>query len=198
MDYTDRGTLQARILEWVAFPFSRRSSQPRDRTRVSCIAGRFFFIWATRENQETYNIYQLNLFTLCGHSLWSPQTITVKVKVSQSCLTFCNPMDCPWNSTARIVEWVAFPFSRRSSQPRDKTQVSCFAGRFFTNWAIRKVLNNYSSNFEDHWSKDIMMKKFDILWELPKCDREMKWATAARKIVPIDLLNTGLPQISLL
>ena len=36
------GVLQARILEWVAFPFSRGSSQPRDRTQVSCIAGRFF------------------------------------------------------------------------------------------------------------------------------------------------------------
>ena len=41
--------LQARKLEWVAMPFSRRSSQPRDWTRVSCIAGRFFTIWATRE-----------------------------------------------------------------------------------------------------------------------------------------------------
>ena len=44
-----RGILQVRILEWVAFPFSRVSSQPRDRTQVSCIAGRFFTIWATRE-----------------------------------------------------------------------------------------------------------------------------------------------------
>ena len=43
------GILQARILEWVAIPFSKRSAQPRDRTRVSCIAGRFFTIWATRE-----------------------------------------------------------------------------------------------------------------------------------------------------
>ena len=38
------GILQARILEWVAIPFSRGSSQPRDRTQVSCIAGRFFTI----------------------------------------------------------------------------------------------------------------------------------------------------------
>ena len=37
-----RGTLQARILEWVAISFSRGSSQPRDRTQVSCIAGRRF------------------------------------------------------------------------------------------------------------------------------------------------------------
>ena len=43
------GILQARILEWVAISFSRRSSQPRDRTQVSCIAGRRFTIWATRE-----------------------------------------------------------------------------------------------------------------------------------------------------
>ena len=41
-DYTVHGILQSRILEWVAFPFSRGSSQPRDRTQVSCIAGRFF------------------------------------------------------------------------------------------------------------------------------------------------------------
>ena len=43
------GILQARILEWVAIPFFRGSSQPRDWTRVSGIAGRFFTIWATRE-----------------------------------------------------------------------------------------------------------------------------------------------------
>ena len=41
------GILQARILEWVAISFSRGSSRPRDRTQVSCIAGRFFTIWAT-------------------------------------------------------------------------------------------------------------------------------------------------------
>ena len=43
------GILQARILEWVAISFSRGSSWPRDRTPVSCIAGRFFTIWARRE-----------------------------------------------------------------------------------------------------------------------------------------------------
>ena len=43
------GLLQARILEWVVIPFSRGSSWSRDWTRVSCIAGRFFTVWATRE-----------------------------------------------------------------------------------------------------------------------------------------------------
>ena len=42
MNYTVHGILQARILEWVAFPFSRGSSQTRDQTQVSCIAGGIF------------------------------------------------------------------------------------------------------------------------------------------------------------
>ena len=49
MGYTVHGILQARILEWAAFSFSRISSQPRGQTQVSCIAGRFFTSWATRE-----------------------------------------------------------------------------------------------------------------------------------------------------
>ena len=55
MDYTVRGILKARILEWVAFPFSRGSSQPRDRTQVSHIAVRVFTSWATREAQEYWS-----------------------------------------------------------------------------------------------------------------------------------------------
>ena len=42
MDYTVHGIPQVRILEWIAFPFFRGSSQPRDQTQVSCIAGGFF------------------------------------------------------------------------------------------------------------------------------------------------------------
>ena len=63
-------------------------------------------------------------------------------KSLQSCLTLCDPMDCspPGSSVhgilqARTLEWVAIPFSRGSSQPRDRTQISfssCTASRFFT------------------------------------------------------------------
>ena len=59
--------------------------------------------------------------------------------VTQLCPTLCNPMDCrpPGSSVhgilqVRILEWGAIPFSRGSSQPRDRTGVSCIAGRFFT------------------------------------------------------------------
>ena len=48
------GILQAGILEWVAMPSSRGFSQPREQIQVSCIAGRFFTIWATREAQNRH------------------------------------------------------------------------------------------------------------------------------------------------
>ena len=67
------------------------------------------------------------------------QNMCKKVEVIQSCLTLSNPMDCRLPSfsvhgilQARILEWVAFPFSGGFSQLRNQTQVSCIAGRFFT------------------------------------------------------------------
>jgi len=69
---------------------------------------------------------------------------TLCVWVSQSCPTLCDPMDCslPGFSVhgilqARILGWVAMPFSRGSSWSRDWTHVSFIAGRFFTNWATK-------------------------------------------------------------
>ena len=63
----------------------------------------------------------------------------VKVLVTQSCSTLCDPMDCSplvfsvhGIPQAKILEWVAISFSRGSFQPRDQTNVSCIAGRFFT------------------------------------------------------------------
>ena len=58
----------------------------------------------------------------------------VKVKVAQSCPTLSDPTDYIVHGIlqARTLEWVAFPFSRGSSLPRDQTQVSCIADGFFT------------------------------------------------------------------
>ena len=55
MDYTVHGILQARILEWVAIPFSKESSQSRDQTQISRIVGEFFTSWATSEAQEYWS-----------------------------------------------------------------------------------------------------------------------------------------------
>ena len=123
-----------------------------------------------------------------GYSPWDYKRVRhdlatkqVKVQVTQSCLTLCDPFPwlySPWNSAAqntgmgnlsllqgifpiqgwnqglphcrqilyqlsykenpRILEWVAYPFSSRSSWLRNWTRVSCIAGGFFTNWAIRE------------------------------------------------------------
>ena len=70
------------------------------------------------------------------------------VCVCVSCsIVLCNPVDCSppgflvhGISQARILEWVAISFSRRSSPPRDWTWVSCIAGRFFTIWTTREAL----------------------------------------------------------
>ena len=72
-----------------------------------------------------------------------------QVKVAQLCPTLCNPMDYRIHGIlqARILEWVVFPFSRGSSQPRDWTQVSCIAGRFFTSWATRDAYPFSSGSF---------------------------------------------------
>ena len=59
MDYTAHGILQARILEWVSFPFSKGSSQPRDQTLASRIAGGFFTSWATREARSRIKLKYL-------------------------------------------------------------------------------------------------------------------------------------------
>ena len=76
------------------------------------------------------------------------------VLVAQLCLTLCNPMDCspPGFSVygivqARILEWIAIPFSRGTSQPRDRTLVSCIVGRFFTVWATGKSTYLYTHTF---------------------------------------------------
>ena len=107
-------TSQARILEWVAIPFSRGSSWPMNLTHLTCLsftAGRFSIHRATCE--------------------W----------VTQLYLTLCDPMDYTSHGLllARILEWVVFSYSRGSSQPRDWTQVSYITGKLFTSGATREA-----------------------------------------------------------
>ena len=63
------------------------------------------------------------------------------MKVTQSCPTLCNPIDYTVHGIlqARILEWVAYPFSRGSSWPRNQTRVSYITGRLFTSWVTREV-----------------------------------------------------------
>ena len=75
---------------------------------------------------------------------------------------------------ARILEWVSMPSSRRSSQPRDWTQVSCIAGGFFTNWAIREAhwLCSIKQSTNTKWTHSLKgfiqsildWKYYDLKW----------------------------------
>ena len=72
-----------------------------------------------------------------------------EVKWTESCSVVSNSLwlhglYSPWNSPDYNTEWVAFPFSRGSSQPRDQSQVSRIAGGFFTSWATREA--------QEYWS----------------------------------------------
>ena len=73
--------------------------------------------------------------------------LSVCVSVAQSCPTLCHPVDCspPGSSVhgilhPRILEWVVIPFCRGFSHPRDRTQVSSIAGRFFILWATKETM----------------------------------------------------------
>ena len=83
--------------------------------------------------------------TLLTYLLAVTVSVCRTVLVAQSCLTLCDPTNCslPGFSVhgilqAKILEWIAIPFSRGTSQPRDRTLVSWLIGRFFTIWATEK------------------------------------------------------------
>ena len=95
-----------------------------------------------------FNESSFNIFRHMRRMMLDPCVcVCVCVLVAQSCPTLCDPLDCspPGPSVhgilqARMLESVAIPFSRRSSQPRDQTLISGILGGFFTIWAIREAL----------------------------------------------------------
>ena len=93
--------------------------------------------------------------------------LTAMCLVTQSCLTFSNPMDCspPGSSVhgisqARLQEWVDFSSSRRFSQPRDRTQVSRIAGRFSTSWATWEAQEYWSGSNTGVGSLSLLQRIF--------------------------------------
>ena len=147
---------------WSGLPFpspgkkgSSPGIQPRDQTQVFHIAGRCLTIWATRE--ALYKIVYENcpiyfaIFSRFGNKFWYScfYCLCVWVLVTQSCPTLCDSMvwSLPGSSVhgilqARILEWVAIPFSRGIIP----TQASHIAGGFFTVCTTREALLLFSSD----------------------------------------------------
>ena len=118
------GIFQARVLEWVAISFSRGSSCPRDQTQASCIAGRCFTLWATREAQiMVYLILYYTILNQCLHLLLEISSFSDCVFCwLQSFPNLFNPMGSrvPGSSVhrinlARTLEYVAISSSRGPS-----------------------------------------------------------------------------------
>ena len=124
------GILQAKTLEWVAISFSngwKWKVKVKSLSRVRLPATPW-----TAAHQAPTSI------GFSRQDYWSG--------VPLSCLTLCNSIECnpPGSSAhgilqARILAWVAIPFSRESSQPRNQSRVSCTSGKFFTIWTTREA-----------------------------------------------------------
>ena len=108
-------------------------------------------------------LYSFSVFCGFQEQSWLRGAVS-EVKVAQLCPTLCDPMDYTVHRIlqARILEQVAFPFSRGSSQPRDQTQVSRIAGGFFTSWATREARETLLMEEEsvgDYWSSRQPLKE---------------------------------------
>ena len=105
-----------------------------------------------------WSIYVFNPFYFC---MW--YWVSEWMKVAQLCPTLCNPIDYTVHGIlqARILELVASPFSRGSSQPRDRTQISHVAGGFFTSWAI--ILLPEAVQFSQHHFLKTVFSPLSIL-----------------------------------
>ena len=161
--FSVHGILQARILEWVAIPFSRGSSQHRNQTQVSFIAGRFFTVWTTREAQFELYSPRNSPGQNTGVGNRSLLQGIFPAQGSNPGLLHCWRIlyQLSHQGSPRILEWVACPFSRGSSWPRNQTWVSCIAHVFFTNWATREAYIGF--NFTYHASSFYF---FTLLFQL--------------------------------
>ena len=153
----------------------------------SCVVGRGCLLWPVRSLGKTLSLCPAsfctprpNLPVTPGVS-WLPtfafQSPIVKVKVGQLCPTLCNPMDCIVYGIlqARILEWVAFPFSRGSSQPRDRTQVSRIAGGFLTSWATREAQIHLASLTIVKWKSLSYIQLFTTPWTIQSMEFSGLW-----------------------
>ena len=146
-------------MEWVAFPFLKGSSQCRDQTQVSHIAGGFFNSWATREAQEYWGGQPIPSpadLSDPGIELGSPILQADSLlgyqgsPESESCSFLSDSLPPhglynPWNSPGQNTGVGSLSLLQVIFPPRDRTQVSHIAVRFFTSWATREVQCNGSN-----------------------------------------------------
>ena len=138
-------------------------------------------------------------FSFQKHYIW----LKVRVLVTQSCPTLCNPIDCspPGSSIhgilqVRILEWISIPSSRGSSQTRDQTLVSCITGTLLTIWATYMLDYNESSiyKFTQTLYTECKPSKLNSKWvRVPKVRfvtiiNTLQWHQKQRRVYPSDMI----------
>ena len=127
-DFSVYGIFQARILEWVAYPFSRVSSWTRDRTQVSYIAGGCFTIWATREAHIYINIcIYITLILWLRANFWSP----IKIVLSLVYVAFTvdhTPWYCHHHFLSKPSGWYLSSEGINKICLEAETNYFCFGG----------------------------------------------------------------------
>ena len=125
-----RGIFQTRVLKWVAISFSRGSSQPRDQTQVSCIAGRSFTIWATREAIHALRPFKkVRASVVCiSDSFATPWTVAPK-------------LFCPWDFPGKNSGVGCHFLLQEIFRCRDWTFLSCTDRWILYHWATGEDLD---------------------------------------------------------
>ena len=130
MDYIVHGILQARILEWVAFPYSRDLPNPGIEPRSNPVLHVESLPVEPQGKAKNTGVGSLSLLRRIPPTQESNRGLPHRRQTLYR---------LSYQGNSRIMEWVAYPFSGGSSWPRNQTGVSCIAGRFFTTWAIREA-----------------------------------------------------------
>ena len=121
MDYTVHGVFQARILEWVSFPFARGSSQPRDWTLVSYMAGGFFTNWTIREA----------CVCVCGCVYYIPKVefVRLDVVVNYTLALAVGTCYLPWQGLNEVLHSCWFSIPLKGFKVESRNEVLCALGK---------------------------------------------------------------------
>ena len=136
------GILQARILEWVAMPFSRGSSWSRDPNYISYVCLVHWHAVSLLLTPSLGSLYVCrHVYIQYIYVFYAVLSHSDSNQGLNSVLPHCRQIFLPseHQGSPRILEWAVYIFSRGSSQLRNQTGISCIAGRFFTSWATREA-----------------------------------------------------------
>ena len=182
------GILQARILEWVANPFSRRASWPGDWTQVSCIAGRFFTIWATREAPIIIKEGLITADCDCSHEI--KRRLLLGRKVMTNLDRILKSRDITLSRKVRLVKAMVFPvvmcvceswtIKKAECQRIDASGLWCWRRLLRVPWTARRSNQSILKEISSRCSLEGLMLKLKLqyfghlMWRVDSFEKTLK------------------------